>query len=236
MSIEGFKECSICFEQIRNHSHNYKPKFSIGLICRKCIRNFTPQENEIIIHAFNIARGIFQINEKNNRIIKDVLFDVFYELKTKINRPFNLQLVFQKILLRSQVYGLKLNEFFYLNSKLSKFQSIKSNCAICNQELQKNVYNRDFGLFSQSICQNCMKKFSKDEIETISSLFNKYGGFFNKINSQKISIKEIVQSMFFNLRNEKDFLKMIEINKRALHFALLYGYHPKIFIEEIKKF
>ncbi len=235
MSIEGFNECSICFVQISNHSNVYKPKMSIGIICRKCIVNFTPQENEIIVHAFNVARGIFKIDKKDNETIKDVLYDVQNELKIKKERPLSLQTVFQKILIRSQVYSLKLNVFFYLNSQFFKIQSGKLNCVICNQTTTENVYNRGFGSFYQTLCEHCIQKFTKDEIKTMISLFNKYGGFFNELNSCKISIKHILENMFFNLNNQKDVSRMIEINERALHFALIYGYHPKIFIEELKK-
>ncbi|MFX1365825.1 MAG: hypothetical protein ACFFCE_00310 [Promethearchaeota archaeon] len=235
MAVEDFKECSICFEKLEIPQNDFKPKFSIGTICRKCFDNFTPQENEILIHAFNVARGIFQFNEKCINAIKDVLFDVQSELKTNKKRSISLQGIFQKILIRSQVYGLKLNIFFNLNYHFFQNQSRKSNCDICNQKITEVEDNKDYGLNNQRVCENCIQKFTDDEINTMISLIKKYGGYFNEIKENKVTIKQILENMLFNLKNEEDFSEMIEINEKALHFALLYGYHPKLFIEELKK-
>ncbi|MFX1499781.1 MAG: hypothetical protein ACFFDH_02310 [Promethearchaeota archaeon] len=234
--MDDFDECSICFEKLENTQKDIKPKFSIGIICKKCSSNFNPQEKEILIHAFNVARGIFQFNKKCISVIKDVLFDVQAELKNNKKRSISLQGIFQKILIRSQVYGLKLNIFFYLNYHFFQNQSKKSNCDICNQKIKKFVNNKECRINNHLICENCIQKFPNDEINTMISLFKKFGGYFNELKENKVSLKQILENMFFNLKIEEDFSEMIEINERALHFALLYGYPPKLFIEKLKKF
>jgi len=59
MLIKGPDECVICFEKIKNPSNTYKPNFSIGIVCEKCNLVFSPEQIEVITHAFNVARGIF---------------------------------------------------------------------------------------------------------------------------------------------------------------------------------
>ncbi len=96
------------------------------------------------------------------------------------------------------------------------------------------MIDENLTLYKESICIRCSQEFCKDEILVMVSLIKKYGGFFNKLNSHKKSIEQIVEKLLINLKKEKDLSKMIEINEIAMHFALLYGYSPKIFIEELK--
>lgn len=143
MLTKGLDGCSICFERIKNLSKGYKPTFSLGFVCENCSNNFTPKEKETIIHAFNVARGIFNVDEKDKMIVKDVLYDVYSELKLQNKRSFTTESIFQKILIRSQLYGLSLNSFFCSKYFYSKNISKNSNCTICDKpvdaELKSNV-------------------------------------------------------------------------------------------------
>jgi len=86
-----------------------------------------------------------------------------------------------------------------------------------------------------NICEYCKLQFSEGEILTMASLFKKYGGFFNKRSSQKLPLKQISENLLNNTKKEKNFSRMIELNEIALHQALIFGYQPKKFIEELKK-
>ena len=236
MTILDFNECSICFHPIKKSSNTYSPNFTIGLVCEKCNQVFYPEQMDIITHAFNAVRGIFEDTENLNVIVKDVLYDIQSELKLHNKETFSVQFLFQKILLRSQVYCLKLNTLFLTNYHHSKEISKIANCEICHKPTTRYVNNANPKLNNENICKSCKLKFSKGEILTMSSLFERYGGFFNKLGSQKPPLEQILENFLNNIKKEKSFSRMIEFNEVALHCALLFGYRPKKFTEELKKF
>jgi len=235
MLIKGLDECSICFEQIKNPSNGYKLNFSFGLVCDECNERFSSQEKEAITHAFNVAQGIFSTTKQERILVKDILFDVHSELYLQNERSITVQSIFEKILIRSQVYSLKLDALFFDNFRFSMNESKTSICAICNKIITSGFFSEDPRLRNKMICQKCNQKFSKEEIMTMISLFKKYGGFFNKLSSSKLTLKQILKNTLNTIRKENNFSKMIEINEKALHFALLFGYRHKAFIEELKK-
>lgn len=97
-------------------------------------------------------------------------------------------------------------------------------------------YNEDPKSNKENICEYCKLKFSEGEIMTMASLFKKYGGFFNKLDSQKLTLKQILENLLNEIRNENDFSRMIELNEITLHHGLLGENLPKKFMEELKKF
>lgn len=235
MLIKRLDECSICFERIKNPLNTYKPNFSIGQVCEKCNQVFSPEQTEIITHAFNTARGVFDVTEDNNIIVKDVLYDIQSKLKLHNKETFSVQSLFQKILLRAQVYRLKLNNFFLTNFQHSKEILKQPSCEICHKSITRHSNNEDLKSNKENICGYCKLKFSEGEILIMTSLFKKYGGFFNKINSKKLSLNQILENLLDNMKKEKNFSRMIELNEKSLHLALLFGYPPNAFIEKLKK-
>ena len=158
MTILDFNECSICFHPIEKSSNIYKPNFSLELVCKKCKEVFSPQEKENITHAFNVARGVFDIGEKDTRAVKDVLYDVQSEIKLQNKRSFTAQSIFQKILIRSQVYGLRLNYFFQINYHYSKNPSNNSKCSICCKITNEDLEYKDNILKNEGVCQGLYPK------------------------------------------------------------------------------
>jgi len=146
-----------------------------------------------------------------------------------------VQSIFQKILLRAQVYCLKLNTFFLTNCQYPKKILKYPNCVICHKSITERLNNGDPKTNKMNICEYCKLQFSEGEILTMASLFKKYGGFFNKRSSQKLPLKQISENLLNNTKKEKNFSRMIELNEIALHQALIFGYQPKKFIEELKK-
>ncbi|MCP6718728.1 MAG: hypothetical protein KJI71_00665 [Patescibacteria group bacterium] len=236
MIIKGLEKCSICFERIKNPLNAYKPNFNIGLVCERCNQVFSPAQRDIITHAFNVARGIFEVTEDNGIVIKDVLYDVQSKLKLQNEETFSVQLLFQKILLRAQIYRLKLNNFFLTNCQYSKKVLKHPNCVICHKPIIRNMHKGDPKPNKENICDYCKLIFSEGEILTMTLLFKNYGGFFNEMDSRKLSLKRILENLLNNMNKEKTLSRMIELNEIALHQALIFGYRPKKFIEELKKF
>ncbi len=95
--------------------------------------------------------------------------------------------------------------------------------------------NKDNILKNEGVCQDCIQKYSEEEIMTMLSLFEKYGGFFNQFNIEKLGLGKIIENFLDSLKNFEDFSRMIEFNEQALYQSLLHGYTQKAFIEELKK-
>ncbi|MFW9876676.1 MAG: hypothetical protein ACFFG0_26575 [Candidatus Thorarchaeota archaeon] len=235
MLTQNINECSICFVEITNFTNVYTTKYSVGIVCEKCNAVFTSKEKEIVIHAFNVAQGIFDIGDKASFIIKDVLFDVQSELKRQNERPITLEYVFQKILIRSQVYHLSLNTSFYINIYYPESPLKHSVCIICNKKIIETHDLYDYKLKNNALCENCYQTFSKEEITTIICLFSKYGGSFNMFYSKRPRLIQILSEILNTIKKENNFSRIIEINEKALHRTLLSGYTPKSFREMLKR-
>lgn len=145
------------------------------------------------------------------------------------------QSIFQKILVRSQTYKLNWNYFFRINYIYSKNASNNSKCSICNKKIIEDLEDKENIQKKEEVCQECILKYSEEEIMIMVSLFIKYGGFFNQLNIQKPALENIIENLLDSLKNEEDFSRMIEINEKAFHQAILFGYRPNPFIEELKK-
>jgi len=234
MTILDFDECSICFEKIDSYFNIYNPKFSVGLVCENCSKYFNVEDMEILAHVFNVARGAFK-GEKDDLIrVKDVLYDVQSMLKLK-KYQLTPESVFLSILRRSDVYCLDLNFFIKSNIKHQRSNSEPSCCVICNNKLINTLKHQNLNQEPEFICNNCIQRYPNEEIQVMTGLFRRYGGFFGKLKTEKVEIRQIATDLIERLKRAKNFSILFEINEVALHRALLHGYNPKDFIEELKK-
>jgi len=233
MTILDFDECSICFEKIGSYLNVYNPKFSVGLVCESCSNCFNDEDKEILTHVFNVARGAFRVEDNDLSRVKDVLFDVQNELK-QTKGYFTPESVFLAILKRSRIYCLNLSLFVIPNIKTQQLNSEQSFCIICNSYLGYELKDHNLGQEPEFVCKNCLQKFSNEEIQIMTHLLRKYGGFFGKLKAEKVEIRQIATDLIKSLRRIKDFSILFEFNEVALHRALLHGYNPKDFIEELK--
>ena len=234
MTILDFDECSICFEKIGSNLNGYNPKFSVGLVCESCSTCFNDADKEILTHVFNVARGAFIVEDNDFSRVKDVLYDVQNELK-QMKESFNPESVFLAILKRSRIYCLNLSLFIMSNIKTQQPNSELSFCIICNSYLGYESKDNNLVQELKFVCNNCNQRYSNEEIRVMTGLFRRYGGFFGKLKDQKVDIRQIATDLIERLKIIKDSSKLFEINEDALHTALLHGYNPKDFIEELKK-
>ena len=234
MTILDFDECSICFEKIGTYLNVYNPKFSVGLVCENCNNCFDDEDKEILTHVFNVAKGAFGVEDNDLSRVKDILYDVQNELK-QTKEHITPESVFLAILKRSRIYGLNLSLFVISNIKAQQLNSEQSFCIICNSYLGNELKDHNLGQELEFICKNCLQKFSDEEIQIITHVLRKYGGFFGKLKEKKVEIRQIATDLIKRLRGIKDFSILFEINENYLHYALLHGYTPQDFIEQLKK-
>ena len=110
----------------------------------------------------------------------------------------------------------------------------KIGCNICNKILSRDsiIFIPDdyFGY----ICERCYIIFSADDIEEFLVLFDKYGGFFGQLKTNKIPLDQLIEEIF-ELLNYKNNVDIIEANMKLRHKALLYGYTSQQLIDEMKE-
>lgn len=118
-------------------------------------------------------------------------------------------------------------------SKIKYDKSLGSlKCGICGKNFKKNS---DIYISQQNIgfiCEKCMERFSKEELEEFLHLFNQYGGHFGKFEFSQITLEEILNE-FFDLISYKQNEDIIESNLKLRHKALLHGFTPKELIEKM---
>jgi len=56
--IDADSECSLCFNSLKPIKNMQDPTFNEGVVCEKCNARFNDFEIEILMHCFNVARGI----------------------------------------------------------------------------------------------------------------------------------------------------------------------------------
>jgi len=109
-------------------------------------------------------------------------------------------------------------------------------CAICHSDINNysKIYQSDpnFGV----ICGNCRNRFTKEDLELISSLFLAYGGFLGKLKRSQFSIIEVIKDLSKELVEQNDSLSIENLNIKVLHKALVHGITPNEFIELLKSF
>ena len=234
MTILDFDECSICFEKIAPYSNVYYPKFSVGLVCESCNNCFDEEGKEILTHVFNVGKGSFGAENDDLPRIKDVLYDVQSELKQR-KEHFTPESVFLAILKRSRIYCLNLSLFALSNIKDQQITSEQSSCIICNNHLGYELKDHNLSQELEFICNNCIQRYSNEEIQVMAGLFRRYGGSFGQLKDDKVETRQIATDLIERLKKIKDSSRIFEINELALHRALLHGFTPQDFIEELKK-
>ena len=109
-------------------------------------------------------------------------------------------------------------------------------CVICHSDIKtySNVYQSDvnFGI----ICNNCKKRFTKEDLELISSLFLAYGGFLGKFERSQFSIADVITDLSKEIAQNNNNLSLENLNIKALHKALVHGITPDEFVELLRSF
>jgi hypothetical protein len=242
MPLDRVFECSICFTHYSTSNNSpelkgYNPKYSVGCACKKCTAIFNDREIEILIHVFNVARGSFQLKGEDDLRIMDVLYDIQSVLMHK-KKDIEPNRIFSLILKRAKQYKLFLKSYIQHNiiSSSAEYQREREGiCNICHKKLSQNITTSEPKNDKGDICSECRAKFDEPELRKMDYLFKKYGGFYNKLNSKESYLTSIIQELIDDINHEADYSKLFELNEKALHKALLFGFPPSEFLEELNK-
>jgi hypothetical protein len=132
-----------------------------------------------------------------------------------------------RIMLHSEVKEIKDKK-----KKVISPNSIK--CGICNTEIRNRATIYRSEVYVRVICENCLRKFSSDDIELMINVFTAFGGYFAKNRKPDYIIYIILKEFKEELNSKGSSLSLLELKLKLLHKALLYGISPEKYFQRLK--
>ena len=107
-------------------------------------------------------------------------------------------------------------------------------CVLCRIDTKLDVKIKRIGNTFGTVCEECAKAFSDEEIELMHNMFTAFGGYFGKMsNSKELSyskLEEIAKDYKEQYRDIND----VENDVKTLHSAFLYGISPQQLVKGLK--
>ena len=107
-------------------------------------------------------------------------------------------------------------------------------CVLCRTDTKLGVKIKKIGSTFGTVCEECVKAFSDEEIELMHNMFNAFGGYFGKMSNSKelsyLKLEEIAKGYKEQNKN----INNIENDIKTLHSAFLYGISPQQLVKGVK--
>ncbi|MFX0057540.1 MAG: hypothetical protein ACFE85_11390 [Candidatus Hodarchaeota archaeon] len=106
-------------------------------------------------------------------------------------------------------------------------------CVICHNETKKKPQIIQLGVDFCIICPDCVKQFTRKDMEFMYNMFSAFGGFFGQLKDSKKSIYDAIKQLTneFNIQKEHITLKS---DIQLLHKAFLYGIAPNQIVQGLQ--
>ncbi|MBD3196092.1 MAG: hypothetical protein GF317_13625 [Candidatus Lokiarchaeota archaeon] len=106
-------------------------------------------------------------------------------------------------------------------------------CGICRSNITRNELIYQSKVLYIPVCQNCINRFTKDDVELMLNLFIAYGGYFGQFDSSQFSILNYLK----NLKESGLKIQNTEaLNISLLYQSILHGISPQEYLEELAEF
>jgi hypothetical protein len=107
-------------------------------------------------------------------------------------------------------------------------------CVLCRIDTKLDVKIKRIGNTFGTVCEECAKAFSDEEIELMHNMFTAFGGYYGKMsNSKELSyskLEEIAKDYKEQYRDIND----VENDVKTLYSAFLYGISPQQLVKGLK--
>ena len=107
-------------------------------------------------------------------------------------------------------------------------------CVLCRNDTRLDVKIKKIGNTFGTVCKECAKAFTDEEIELMHNMFTAFGGYYGKMsNSKELSyskLEEIAKDYKKQYRDIND----VENDVKTLHSAFLYGISPQQLVKGLK--
>jgi hypothetical protein len=107
-------------------------------------------------------------------------------------------------------------------------------CAICRVDIKNRHQIYQTNLSLGIVCQECRKRFTKEDIEMITSMFLAYGGYFGQHKRDNLSIDDLIIKFASRIDMGKETLTSTNI--KMWHEVLTHGITPKEFLNALRKY
>jgi hypothetical protein len=107
-------------------------------------------------------------------------------------------------------------------------------CVLCRKDPKSGVKIKRIGNTFGTVCEECTKTFSDEEIELMLNMFNAFGGYFGKMsNSKELSYAKL-EEIAKGYKEQNKNINNIENDIKTLHSAFLYGISQKQLVRGVK--
>lgn len=107
-------------------------------------------------------------------------------------------------------------------------------CGICRNEINRGASIYKEGLSFGVACERCYKNNSLEDLELMANMFLAYGGYFGKLREKRFSAHKTIKKLMSKFQPGKKLDRLIDVNIKMTHQALLYGVTPQELIQELK--
>ena len=105
-------------------------------------------------------------------------------------------------------------------------------CSVCHSNITDLVGVYQSPLNFAVVCQQCLSRFTQNDIEMMIGLFFLYGGYFGKLKNRTFSLDDALSSMEMPLNKEE----VEEMNQKLMHKALIHGLKPIQFTKKLRRY
>jgi hypothetical protein len=96
-------------------------------------------------------------------------------------------------------------------------------CGICHGDVKGSQRIIKAGINFAVICEQCYRRFSKDELELMLNMFLSFGGYFGQLKSSKSTTSKRFNRLLKDIEQNQSKFSRSELDIRIIHKALLHG-------------
>ncbi len=107
-------------------------------------------------------------------------------------------------------------------------------CVLCRIDTKLDVKIKRIGNTFGTVCEECAKAFSDEEIELMHNMFTAFGGYYGKMsNSKELSYSKL-EEIAKDYKEQYRDINGVESDVKTLHSAFLYGISPQQLVKGLK--
>jgi len=107
-------------------------------------------------------------------------------------------------------------------------------CVLCRIDTKLDVKIKRIGNTFGTVCEECAKAFSDEEIELMHNMFTAFGGYYGKMsNSKELSYSKL-EEIAKDYKEQYRDINEVENDVKTLHSAFLYGISPQQLVKGLQ--
>ncbi len=108
------------------------------------------------------------------------------------------------------------------------------NCVLCRIDIKLDAKIKRIGNTFGTVCEECAKAFSDEEIELMHNMFTAFGGYYGKMSISKELSYSKLEEIAKDYKEQYRDINEVENDVKTLHSAFLYGISPQQLVKGLK--